>query len=124
MENRNAVVGDYFKLRLLLNRTNLVRDQKTEIVFEAKRVSDFDYRIIATLEGVKDPKYIELCKRSVLGGWEPSEHSGLFSLEDFCVSFITKEMKKIGFSDLIEEEVHKTVKKLQNELRNLGISRE
>lgn len=119
MENRDAVLADYFNLRLILNRTNLVRNQKTEIVLQALRKGAFEYRLIATLAGVSNPKYLELCKTNAFSRWEASEHSGLFWLEEFCASYLEAS---VGTSDSLEEIVTAT-KQLHNELRSLGIAR-
>lgn len=119
MENRELVLADYFKLRLLLNRTNPVRDQKTEIVFEVLKNGDSDYRLIATLRGVKDPRYIELCKKSMLKPWRPSGFSGLFSLEEFCTSYLHRHLQDINSF----EATRILVQELQAELRSLGITR-
>lgn len=117
MENRELVLAGYFKLRLLLNRTNLVRDQKTELVLEAIRKGDLDYRLIATLKGVKNSKYIELCKTSLIERWEPSEFSGLFSLEDFCASYLRQHLPRRSSFEVVKT----MVQGLQAELRSLGI---
>ena len=119
MENRELIMADYFKLRLLLNRTNLVRDQKTEIVFEALKKGALDYRLIATLKGVRNPKHIELCKTTSRQSWLSSDFSGLFALEEFCASYLRRRLQ----TQSSFETVQTTVRNLQTELRNLGIPR-
>lgn len=117
MENRESVLADYFKLRLLLNRTNLVRDQRTEIDFEAHQTKPFEYKLVATLKGLKNPRHLELCRRSQARRWESSEYSGLIYLEDFCVTFLKKSLGQ----DFTYDDIRIAVDLLKKELQNLGI---
>lgn len=114
------VLADYFKLRILLNRTNLIRDEKTEVEFRVLIKGASDGSLMATLIGVSDPKYIELCKIGSRGSWVPAGYSGLGYLEDFCVSFLRKGTQ-VGSSG---KEFQEILVKLKKELQSLGISRE
>ena len=118
MENREHVLDDYFKLRVMLNRTNLIRDQKTEIEFIVLNLAK-GYSLVATLQGVKDPKHIELCTTDGRGIWMSSGYSGLFDLEEFCSAFIRRNLNR-KFS---LEDAKMVVTSLKKELKDLGIPR-
>lgn len=49
MENRENIVSDYLKLRVLLNRSNVLKNQKTEVFFMIKNYGDGHYSLVATL---------------------------------------------------------------------------
>lgn len=118
MENRELVLEDYFKLRLLLNRTNLVRDQKTEVEFNVIQNGDSDYRLIATLSGIENPKHVELCESRAIIRWKSAGHTSLIYLEEFCAKFLKQNLMP-NFS---KKEMNKAVSSLKKELQSLGIS--
>ena len=119
MENRELVVAEYFKLKLLLNRTNLVRDQKTEVIFEFIQKGEYDFGLIATLSGIYNPKHIELCATMGARGWRPSEYSGLYDLEEACATYLNE--KKTNIANI--ESHQAAAKRLHVELGKLGIPR-
>jgi hypothetical protein len=91
MENREHVIADYFKLRLMLNRTTPIRNQSTEIEFLILK-KNLGHSLIATLSGVRAPKHIELCNQHGRGRWKAAEYSGLNYLENYCAIFLRNNL--------------------------------
>lgn len=119
MENREQVVADYFKLRVLLNRSNSKSNQKTEIDFIVHQNEPGKFVLFAALTGVQNAKMIEICHRTARLGWEGSGYSGLFACEDFCTSFLKKGTNPgATINDFKALTAH-----LMRDLRSLGISR-
>lgn len=119
MENREKISADYFELRVLLNRTNLVRNQKTEVQFIIIKKTASDYSLMATLSGLTNPKFMELCEMSTEKYWMPSGYSGLIYLETFCAEFL---QRNLGFKSS-KDDINKVAQNLKTELQTLGIPR-
>ena len=119
MENRENVVAEYFQLRVLLNKTNLRKDEKTEVVFLLRHNQEGDVCLVAALAKISPSKAIEICGKPRNGSWRGSEYSGLFYLEDYCAKFLNS-----GASAKSEaSEIEILILDLDKNLRNLGISR-
>ena len=119
MENRENIVADYFKLRTLLNRTNFKSNEKTDIEFTLRRRAPDNFYFAAELKGIRNPNKIELCQKNGRNLWQPSNHSGLFHLEEFCANFFRKNIS----DNPTDSEMKSTALHLHNELRSLGISK-
>lgn len=119
MENRANIASDYFKLRLMLNKTNLRTNEKTEIEFVILGGGKLAFVLVATLVGINKPKSLELCKVNQIGFWKSSGFAGLPDLEDFCANFLNKNM----LSQSTLQELKEVSLALRDQLQNLGISR-
>ncbi len=123
MENRSLVTKDYFKLRILLNRTNKRSNEKTNIRFLIQK-SEFKWRFVATLDQ-KGSSIIELCSYGSENSWDESGFSGLQALENFCCTNLDKYQKIMGINDMrlsSESKVSDLVTKITDKLRDLLIS--
>ncbi len=82
MDDRKLIVNEYYKLSVLLNRSNKEPNLKTEVRFLIRSLSN-QTQFVATLRG-EGTTLIQLCTSELNFRWEQSGFSGLKNLEKFC----------------------------------------
>ena len=118
MDNRENIVAEYFQLRMLLNKTNLKKDEKTEIEF-LLRHDQRDFWVVASLKKTSPSKTIEICRKKSNGRWARSECTGLFNLEDYCA----ETLNKCTPANPKASEMEVLITDLNKALSNLGVPR-
>lgn len=79
MEKSREHLKEYFELIKLLNSSNKIKDQKTEIYFFIQANEGTEKLYAAISESQK----IYLCYKPALNIWRPGNVSGYFELEKF-----------------------------------------
>lgn len=124
MENREAIVLEYFKLKLIFNRGNKSANQKTDPCFAIVSVSNFELIFVFGIFNEIPHRSIGLCKRDKDGHWERAGFLELKNLENYCADFLNGQQDKLGLR--LSKVLSKSQRDflcncLTKELRNLGI---
>ncbi len=98
MENREKIVQDYFKMIVLLNRANLIPNQKTEIQFRIVKSPPEVLDFVVQIGSSNRTRSLTLCKSKRLGPWEACNYSDLIFLEEFCASELNDKFKNLNFT--------------------------
>ena len=124
MENRDAIVLEYFKLKLMFNRGNKTANQKTEPCFDIISVSNFELIFVFGVFNELPHRSIGLCTRDKQGRWKRAGFLELNNLENYCADFLNDQQEKIGLSDskiLSKSQREFLCDLLTKKLRSLGI---
>ena len=115
MHNREQIIKEYFQLRILLNRSNNLANQKTEMVFEIQSRPNQEFVLVAKLKSDVIRGGLILAKKPKLKNWSAFGFTGLDSLEEYCSDLLMEVFD--------EFELLKSQEKLNQELRGLGIQK-
>lgn len=125
MQNREHVISEYFKLKLMINRGNRTANEKTETRFVILSMSKEDLVFALGILDKALPRSIGLCRYSFeLQYWEPAGFIGLENLENYCVTLLNEKMEKFDFQKtktLTEQEKNILCDYVTKELRSLGV---
>jgi hypothetical protein len=124
MDQRKLIVADYFKLYVLLNRSNKHRNEKTSLKFEFIFESADQLIFVASLEGSSNDAKIQLCHYDLEAAWIGSGYSSLNYFENFCAENFNEGFNflKINFKKRKPnlEEMNHMMNRIKKELRGLG----
>ena len=91
MENRTTVIKELFELRLLLNKSNKLANQQTELDF-----SIVDDEFIAFVSNEDNPSFILLSKkRNTNGKWQLSSTPYCYFLKTFISNELNNVQKEL-----------------------------
>ncbi len=124
MENREAIVAEYFKLKLMFNRGNKTANEKTEPQFAIVSVSNFELIFAFGLFNELPHRSIGLCKRDIRKFWHKAGFLELRNLEEYCAYVLNEQQKKLGFNEskiLSKSQQNTLCDDLTKKLRSLGI---
>lgn len=109
MDQNTLLKREYFELCRKLNKSNLIKNQKTDVLFFIEQENNKLILYSTTNQAYR----IQLVSRNVKYKWEPSGFSGLFILEEHISSFannnnlektnrdeLTKRIKSFIFQNL------------------------
>lgn len=83
MEREN-IIKEYIQLRNLLNRSNKLSNERSELSFEIIEYKPFEYRLFAILESDQEAHKLALAERNRQKIWERTGFTKFKNLEDFC----------------------------------------
>ncbi len=100
MDQNTQLKREYFELYRMLNRSNLHKNQRTDVLFF---IEPENGRLI--LYSTANQTYrIQLISKKVKFNWEPSGFSGLFNLEKQVSSFANNySLEKINPDELTKK---------------------
>jgi hypothetical protein len=110
---RNQVLNEYWNLCKLLNQSNKLADEKTQVRFKIESDGRSEYRLLLEITGDREEHKIEIARKGRSSGWERSGYTNFKILELFCANFL---------NDLKAQELHSyenAAAKLQKYFDNL-----
>lgn len=102
MDQTTQLKREYFELCIKLNRSNLHKNQKTNVIFFIETENNKLILCSTTNQVYR----IQLVSRNVKFKWEPCGFSGLFTLEEHISSFANN----INLEKTNPDELTKTIK--------------
>lgn len=126
MENRTELVREYFRLMVLLNRSNDLPNEKTQIYFKILRSNKDLIELTVTTRKTADSRYITLCLWRLGKRWIPSAYTGLTFLEKFCADELNFSVKKqkTEFRSVSNIQLSSMASDVQEKLRDLALSKD
>lgn len=125
MQNREHVISEYFKLKLMINRGNRTANERTETRFVILSMSDEELVFAFGILDKTLPRCIGLCTYNFkLRHWELVDFVGLENLINYCAELLNVKMKEVGLQKnkiLSEREKNLLCDHVTKELRSLGI---
>ncbi len=119
MENRTEVIKEYFELRLLLNRANQKSNQKTELDFEIRKLSNLEFHFIAFAKGHLPKAFLSICHTNDYIKWLTPDQSRFHYLGKYCADELNKKQSQLNNINL-EQSKKFLVDHVRIRLRSLG----
>lgn len=93
--DRNLIIQEYAQLRVYLNKSNKLADEKTILGFEIYRTDNGEYRLFAYVKSSAEKHRVAISIRNRFRNWERTGFSPFESLENFCAELLNLEEKSI-----------------------------
>ena len=126
MENRSEIVSELFELRVLLNKANLVANQKSELIFDLVESKSYSKskQFICLLKGVNNSSFVVLAEQMGTTAWREPSISRFYYLEGFCASELERIQTTVGLKMKSYHKLRDTLlNHMNNQLRSLGIQK-
>lgn len=97
---REKIISEFFKLQLLLNKSNKVANLKTQIDFKIEIFGETECRILGQLKGSGESHKMILAVRGLDRTWERGGYTELKNLESFLAGAANEAERRLDFSEL------------------------
>ena len=99
-KKEKRITSQFFELRVSLNRTNQLKNQNTEVVFELKSLTSIEKNFYATILHHSENQKIILSSK-VNGTWVPGQFTEFAELESFTSDMLNEEPHKHFHSEFV-----------------------
>ena len=126
MENRSEIVRELFDLRVLLNKSNIVANEKTELVFYIiePKINNDSVQFIARLKGSHNQSLVVLAEKVRKDIWKMSKFHHFYYLREFCVKELNTKTEELKVLVKYGNQMNTLLNDHMNKIfRNLGIQK-
>ncbi len=125
MQNREAIINEYFRLKLMFNRGNKTVNEKTKPRFVIMSLPSNEFIFALGVFDKLPHRMIGLCRWDAnLGHWEGAGFLELKNLENYCAELLNEQQAQIGISKnriFSDQERNILRDQVVKKLRSLGI---